>query len=84
MISWLKEKKPYESRTLHWLNLNDGKQLEIKSGYNQYITVLGFMGEDLIYGIVNAEDVKREVGGSILFPIDRLLIRNCDDKILKS
>ena len=84
MISWLKEKKPYESRTLHWLNLNDGKQLEIKSGYNQYITVLGFMGEDLIYGIVNAEDVKREVGGSILFPIDRLLIRNSDDKILKS
>ena len=84
MISWLKEKKPYESRTLHWLNLNDGKQLEIKSGYNQYITVLGFMGEDLIYGIVNAEDVQREVGGSILFPIDRLLIRNNDDKILKS
>ena len=84
MISWLKEKKPYESRTVYWLNLNDGKQLEIKSGYQQYITVLGFMGEDLIYGVVNTEDVQRDVGGSILFPIDRLLIRNNDDKILKS
>ena len=84
MISWLKEKKPYESRTLYWLNLNDGKQLEIKSGYQQYITVLGFMGEDLIYGVVNTEDVQRDVGGSILFPVNRLLIRNNDDKILKS
>ena len=84
MISWLKEKKPYESRTVYWLNLNDGKQLEIKSGYQQYITVLGFMGEDLIYGVVNTEDVQRDVGGSILFPVDRLLIRNNDDKILKS
>lgn len=84
MISWQKEKKPYESRTLYWLNLNDGKQLEIKSGYQQYVTVLGFMGEDLIYGLVNTEDVQKEVSGSILFPIERLLIRNSDDKILKN
>lgn len=84
MIGWLKEMKPYESHTLCWLNLNDGKQLEIKSGYNQYITVLGFMGEDLIYGLVNQDDVQKEVGGSILFPIEKLLIRSNDNKILKS
>ena len=84
MISWLKEMKPYESHTLYWLNLNDGKQLEIKGGYDQFITVLGFMGEDLIYGLVDSEDVQKEVGGSVLFPIERLLIRSNDDKILKS
>ena len=84
MISWLKEMKPYESRTLYWMNLNDGKQMEIKGGFDQYITVLGFMGEDLIYGLVNSQDIQREVGGSILFPIERLLIRSSDDKILKS
>ncbi len=84
MISWLKEMKPYESRTLYWLNLNDGKQLEIKGGYNQFITVLGFMGEDLIYGLVDSADVQKDVGGSTLFPINRLLIRNNDDKILKN
>ena len=84
MISWMKESKPYESRALYWLNLNDGKQLEIKAGYNQYISVLGFMGEDLIYGLVDANDRQREAGGSILFPMEKVLIRNNDDKILKS
>lgn len=84
MISWLKENKPYESKSLFWLNLNDGKKIEIKSGYNNYITVLGFMEEDLIYGLVKADDVKIETSGNVLFPIYQLLIRNQDNKILKS
>lgn len=83
MISWLKENKPYESKSLYWLNLNDGKKVEIKSGYNQYISVLGFMEEDLIYGLVKKEDVKIETSGNVLFPIYKLLIRNQDNKILK-
>ena len=84
MISWLKENKPYGSSSLYWLNLNDGKQIEIKSGYNEYIAVLGFMGEDLIYGLVERENIRTETSGNILFPIHKLLIRNQDNKILKS
>ena len=37
MISWLKENKPYASKTLCWLNLNDDKIIEIKSGFNVFI-----------------------------------------------
>ena len=84
MISWLKENKPYASKTLYWLNLNDGKKIEIKSGYNEYITVLGFMGEDIIYGLVEKNDIKTEASGNILFPINKLIIRNQDNKILKT
>lgn len=84
MISWLKENKPYESKSLYWLNLNDGKRLEVKSGYNEYITVLGFMGEDIVYGLVESDDIKKEASGNILFPIHKLVIRNQDNKILKN
>lgn len=84
MISWLKENKAFESKSLYWLNLNDGKKIEIKSGYNEYVATLGFMEEDLIYGLVKKEDVKVETSGNVLFPIYKLLIRNQDDKILKS
>ena len=84
MLAWLKENKAFESKSLYWLNLNDGKEIEIKSGYNQYITVLGFMEEDLIYGLVEAEDVKIETSGNVFFPIYKLLIRNQDNKILKN
>ena len=84
MISWLKENKRYESKSLYWLNLNDGKKIEIKSGYNEYITILGFMGEDIIYGLVESDDIKKETSGNTFFPIHKLIIRNQDNKILKN
>ena len=84
MISWLKENKPYGSSSLYWLNLNDGKQIEIKSGYDEYITTMGFMGEDLIYGLVKKDHIKTETSGNVLFPIYKVIIRNQDNKILKN
>ena len=84
MIAWLKEKEPYRSRSLYWMNLNDRKNIEIKSEHNQYITVLGFIEEDLIYGFVEEEDIRVEPSGKVIFPIYKLLIRNRDNKILKN
>ena len=84
MISWLKEKEPYKSSSLCWLNLNDGKQIEVKAGYDEYITAMGFMGEDLVYGLVKKERVKTEASGNILFPIHNLIIKNQDNKVLKN
>ena len=84
MISWLKENKPNASKSLYWMNLNDGKQQEIKAGYGEYISILGFIGEDLIYGLVDGDKIKTETNGNVLFPIHRLLIRNQDNKILKN
>ena len=84
MVSWLKEGNLYSSRTLYWMNLNDGKRKEIKSGHGEYIRVLGFIGEDLIYGIAEANRVKMETNGNVLFPIHQLMICNQDDKILKN
>lgn len=84
MICWLKENEPYKSSSLHWLNLNDGKQIEIKAGYDEYITAMGFMGEDLVYGLVKKERIRTEASGNILFPIHNLIIKNQDNKVLKS
>ncbi|MBR3602921.1 MAG: hypothetical protein IKL49_11450 [Lachnospiraceae bacterium] len=84
MISWLKENTPYSSSSLYWMNMNDGKQLEIKAGYGEYISILGFIEEDLIYGLVSKDMVKTETNGNVLFPIHKLLIRSQDNKILKN
>ena len=84
MISWLKEKEPYKSSSLCWLNLNDGKQIEVKAGYDEYITAMGFMGEDWVYGLVKKERVKTEASGNILFPIHNVIIKNQDNKVLKN
>lgn len=84
MVSWLKEKSPYFSTSLYWLNLNDGKQIEIKAGYNECISVIGFMGEDLVYGLAKKQNIQTEVDGNVIFPIHKLLIRNQENKILKN
>ena len=84
MISWVKENNPYASRTLYWMNLNDGKRKEIKSQSGEYIRVLGFIEEDLIYGVADEHKVRTETNGKILFPIHKLIIRNQDDTILKN
>lgn len=84
MIGWLKENNPYESQTLFWLNLNDGKQIELKAGYGEKIAVLGFMGEDLIYGFARQQDIQTQTGGNVIFPIYKLMIINQDKKVLKS
>ena len=84
MIGWLQENKPYASRVLCWMNLNDGKMQEIKSGYDEYISILGFIGEDLIYGLAEQERIKIETNGNIFFPIHKLIIRNQDNKVLKN
>lgn len=83
-ISWLKDNDLYRSSSIYWMNLNDGKQIEIKAGYNEYITVLGFIGEDLIYGLADQGNIRTETNGNVLFPIHKLLIRNQDNKILKN
>lgn len=84
MICWLKENKPYESSSLVWMNLSDGKQIEVKAGFGEYIDILGFMGEDLIYGLVKRTDMKTKANGNVLFPIYKIIIKNEDEKILKT
>lgn len=84
MISWLKENKPYESTSLIWLNLSDGKQIEVKAGLAEKITMMGFMDEDLVYGVVRNSDIETGINGEILFPIYKVVIKNQDEKILKT
>ena len=57
MLVWQKDLKDYGS-TLEFMNLNSGKLTELKAGEGNFIQALGFMGEDLIYGIASAEQVQ--------------------------
>ena len=84
MISWLKENKEYGSHTLVWLNLSDGKETEVKAGPEEHITVMGFMEEDLVYGMVKKADIKTKINGDVEFPIYKVMIKNQDGKVLKT
>lgn len=83
-IVWLKENQPYDSTTLVWMNLSNKEQQEIKAGYNECISPLGFMGEDLVYGLVRKADISVDSSGNTLFPIYKVIIRGQEGKELKT
>ena len=80
---WQEGEDQYHSRQLTVMNLNTGTQSVIKAGANDVIRPLGFMGEDLIYGVARDEDVREEVNGSMFFPMYKVCICNSSGELLK-
>lgn len=83
MICWLTGDDPYLSKNLEWFNLSSQKLIKVQSSYSEYIKPMGFMGEDLIYGLAKQSKIKREQTGNILFPIDKVIIKNEEGETLK-
>ncbi len=65
---------PNKATSLIVEDLSDESKFTINAGTNQYIRPLAFMDEDLVYGLVNADDVDRNVAGSIIYPVSDIYI----------
>lgn len=74
----------YNADSLILMNLGSRKQITIKAGTGEYIMPLGFMGEDLVYGVARREDVQTDSAGRTIFPMYAVYIKNADGKILKT
>ena len=82
MIVWISEEDAVSSE-LTLLNLNSKKQIKMKQGSSIILTPLGFMGEDLIYGMTHAADIERDESGEVIVPMYEIRIQNENDEILK-
>ena len=65
------------------MNLNTEKTIEISAGGGEYIKPLGFLNEDLIYGVANETDIIKNALGEVTFPMKQVLIESEDGNILK-
>ena len=66
-----------------WDFAEDSKRIvAVESG--EIVVPLGFMGSDFVYGISRPEDVGVDVLGSKVQGMNRLEIRNINDKVLKT
>lgn len=83
MVVWQKDNQPYGNKELVLMNLNTGKQTSIKAGVGEVISPIGFMGEDLIYGIAKENDIVRDKTGSMIFPMYQIRIQNETEGVLK-
>ncbi len=84
MAAWLENGQEFYGETLVLMDLNSGRSDRIEAGEGCLIRPLGFMGEDLIYGIVAIGDIHPDAVGYRVFPMRQIIIRNFEGEVLKN
>lgn len=83
MVAWQQGEELYQGKELILFNLNTGKKTSIQAGNGESITPIGFMGEDLIYGIARDSDMVSDSTGNTVYPMYCVKIQNEDEGVLK-
>ena len=55
-FAWQEGQNLYESEKVHVMDFNTSQKQEIVGEVNDYVRVLGFVGNDLIYGLSSSKD----------------------------
>ncbi|MFI3213347.1 MAG: hypothetical protein R3Y24_08380 [Eubacteriales bacterium] len=84
MVVWQEGNDEYHSDSLIWFNLATNQKVEMKANAGESLMPLGFMEEDLIYGIANEEDITLDTTGNIIYPMKNIIIQSETGNILKN
>lgn len=84
MLVWQEGESKYSCTALKLLNLGTGAEKEIAAGNGEYISLIGFMEEDLIYGLAKRKDVINNRSNTIVFPMYCLKIQGDNGALLKN
>ncbi|MCR4588956.1 MAG: hypothetical protein K5682_11150 [Lachnospiraceae bacterium] len=72
----------YGSSVLQQMDFSDGKTTSVHADPGTELKALGFMGEDLIYGIARKSDIQKETA-TVIFPMYELIIADEVGNVLK-
>ncbi len=79
VIAWQRN----DLKSVNLMNLNTRAISEIKADDGDYIVLLGFMGEDLVYGLVHEEDVLNDQMGNPIYAMYCLKIEDSEGNLLE-
>lgn len=83
MAAWVSGTDMNAASQIALFNLTNGKQTYIEASTGDYLRPIGFFGDDLIYGVVHAEDITTDISGRNMYPMYKIVIRDSDANILK-
>jgi hypothetical protein len=84
MLVWQNSADAYDCTKLILMNLNTQSTQEISDRSDNRLLPLGFINEDLVYGVAHSEDVKTDLSGKITFPMYAVYIQDEQGNILKT
>ena len=84
MLVWQEGEDPYAGNRLVLMNLNTQGQTSIEAAAGEYISILGFMDEDMIYGLTRQSDIVEGTTGPTLNPMYCVQIQSENGSVLKT
>ncbi len=84
MLVWQEGGDLHAADSLVLMNLNTQGKTSIKAGTGEYISILGFMDEDMIYGLIRQGDIADGGAGEAVYPMYCVRIQSENGNILKT
>ncbi len=82
-LAWMNEMEYSDSSGITVMNLETGSSMEITAEADERIRVLGFVNEDVIYGLAKTEDIGVDASGREVFAMYDLRIQNPSGEVEK-
>lgn len=82
-IAWMQEMNYSDSSGISVMNLESGAGTEIRAAADERIRVLGFVNEDVIYGLAKSADIGVDASGREVFAMYDLRIQTPEGEVEK-
>lgn len=79
-LAWVESEKMYSSTSIHLEDLKTGITYEVAAENGCYVLPVAFVGEDFVYGVTQATDVKTGALGEMIYPMSKLEILNTSEE----
>ncbi len=83
IVVWTEAENVDLSREIHIRNLSSGADNVIAVDSDEVISPLGFMEEDVIYGVAKKQDIVVENSGRVFMPMYKICICSSNGELLK-
>ena len=83
ILVWQEPSTKGYSNVIRIRDLSGEDEVTIKGETGEALKVLGFMGQDVIYGVARQEQITRTGTGQVFFPMYQLCIVRADGTMLK-
>ena len=82
-FAWMEENEKYDSSVLMLRDLESGEDISFTCDSDEKLRPIGFIDEDLVYGVAKNSDIDTEDKGSEVFPMYKVLIVDSSGEVLK-
>ncbi|NLL93325.1 MAG: hypothetical protein GX225_04145 [Clostridiales bacterium] len=80
IVAWHENGSVYSANSIRVIDVEAGEDYKITVDEGDYVKVIGFIGDDLVYGVAHSADVYTDDLGKIVFPMYELRVDLYDSK----